>query len=107
MEKEEGEHLGQGLTSLWLPVPVDAHPPTGTPSPGDAQGPPADSWGGGRLCAVLGAAAAPGLRHTGLASASCNPARCLRAPAMPPSRALGFLWEREAVLCPGFLSRGT
>lgn len=33
--------------------------------------------------------------------------RCLWAPATPPPRALGFLWEREAVLCPGFLSRRT
>lgn len=33
MEKEEGEHVGQGLTSPWLPVPVDAHTPHGDPIP--------------------------------------------------------------------------
>lgn len=63
MEKEEGEHQGQGLPCPYSRVSTSVLTlAMGTPFPGHARGPPAPQlclWAGDRLHAVLGAAAAP------------------------------------------------
>lgn len=104
MEKEEGEHQGQGLpcpySHLSLLVLTLA---MGTPFPGHARGPPAPQltlWVGDRLHAVLGAAAAlapgtPGwhLHPAALPAQQCHLPGRLASCAVPPLPCWGRRWE--------------
>lgn len=104
MEKEEGEHQGQGLpcpySHLSLLVLTLA---MGTPFSGHARGPPAPQltlWVGDRLHAVLGAAAAlasgtPGwhLHPAALPARQCHLPGRLASCAVPPLPCWGRRWE--------------